>query len=201
MLAAGLLACGVRSRPPGFPGTFTGTTADGRPLTMFVSETNGTLYGTGSVGEEPFVLNGAVRRLAIARLTGSDGKAVSVSLHLDGSDGSLRLEHPGQGDAVMIPRGTGDAPDHGGPFSGRWESHARGVVEVEMALEQRGLLASGWARILGTHAAVAGRIVDRRFIGTATLADESQMPIVAELAPDGRALVVSQGFESRMERR
>jgi hypothetical protein len=166
-----------------------------------VSETDGSLYGTGSVGDEPFVLNGTVQRTAVARIIGRDGRAVAASLELVGSDGSLRLEHPSQGDAMLLDRGSGNAPDHGGPFSGHWESRARGMVEVEMELQQRGGLASGWASLLGTPGAVAGRIVERRFVGIVTLADQSQVPIVADLTPDGRALVVSQGFECRMQRR
>ena len=60
---------------------------------------------------------------------------------------------------------------------------------------------SGWARIMATPAGVAGRVVQGRFIGTATFADDSQMPLEAELAADGQTLVVHGGLECRMERR
>jgi hypothetical protein len=200
-LAALLYACAMRTEPPGFAGTFHGSTGDGRPLTMMVSETDGSLHGTGSVGSEPFVMNGAVQRTAVAQLIASDGRAVPVTFDVAGADGTLRLEHPDGGDALTLVRGTGAAPEHGGPFSGRWELRRRSVVEAEITLEQRGGLASGWARIMATPAGVAGRVVEGRFIGTATFADDSQMPLEAELAADGQTLVVHGGLDCRMERR
>jgi hypothetical protein len=77
------------------------------------------------------------------------------------------------------------------------------VVAVEKVRDQRGWLVSGWADIMGTSAGVAGRIDDRdHFVGSALLADGSEMPLDATLDDDGQTLAIrSQGLQCRMTRR
>jgi hypothetical protein len=207
VLAVAILGCSIRTQSgPAFEGTYRGTTPDGRTVLLSVTEDDGRLWGDGRLGDEPLVMSGAVGRCAIGRLVGRDGRPVAIALDLAPNGSLLRFERATGSvgdDAIILARDEPQASRAGGAFSGRFESRRRGVVAVEMVLEQRGSLVSGWADIMGTSAGVAGRIDDRdHFVGSALLADGSEMPLDATLDDDGQTLAIrSQGLQCRMTRR
>jgi hypothetical protein len=137
------------------------------------------------------VIAGAVGWRGVGTLAGADGRAELVELSLTAAGGSLVLERLGAEPVSLDRVAPAPAPAPAGPFSGRYRATRGRATLAEVTLVQSGELIAGAGIVVGDPAGVAGRTTAARTAdGVVTLLDGSQTRISAELAADGRSLVV-----------
>ncbi len=188
-----LAACAPRLtvRPQALSGSFSGETEDGVPIVFTFIETTEAFRGEGTIDGRPVVVAGAVGWRGVGTLAGEDGTAELIELSLAADGGSVVLERFG-GEPVSLDRvGPAPAAAPAGPFSGRYRATEGRAVLAQVTLVQSGELIAGVGVVAGDPAGIAGRTTGPRAAeGVVTLLDGSQTRISAELAADGRSLVV-----------
>jgi hypothetical protein len=191
-----LAGCATREsfRPQVLSGSFSGETADGKPVVLAFTEDARAFRGEGGIGDEPLVLAGAAGWRGTASLARAQGSPSLVELELSTDGERLVLEIAGSAPLVLARGGTAPAPATHGPFSGEYRAERDGATLADVSLVQRGSLLAGVAVVAGDPAGVSGRVgTSHKAEGVVTFFDRSQVPFVAELAADGRTLQV-RGF-------
>lgn len=191
-----LTACTPRPavRPQVLSGSFAGEAADGTPIALTFTERSEAFRGAGTIGGSPVVIAGAVGWRGVATLADADGSAEPVELSLSADGDSVVLERFGAEPVSLDRVGPAPAPAPAGPFSGRYRATRGRAVLAEVTLVQSGELLAGAGLVAGEAAGVAGRTTGARTAaGVVTLLDGSQTRFDAELAADGRSLLL-RGF-------
>jgi len=194
LLLLGLLAaCAPRFtvRPQVLSGSFSGETEDGTPIVFTFSETSEAFRGEGTIGGRPVVVAGAVGWRGVGTLAREDGTAELVELSLAADGETVLLERFGADPVPLTRVGAGSPPAPSGPFTGRYRAVLGRAPLAEVTLVQSGALIAGVGVVAGDPAGIAGRTTGARTAaGVVTLLDGSQTRFAAELAADGRSLVV-----------
>lgn len=179
-------------QPQVLSGPFSGQAADGKPVVVTFSEDAEAFRGEGTIGEEPVVVAGAVGWRGMGSLARADGGQALVELELSADGERLVLETTGSAPLTLVRGGT-PAAAADGPFSGSYRARRSGATLAEATLVQRGSLLAGVAIVAGDAAGISGRISGRKAEGQVTFLDSSQVRFEAELAADGRSLLL-RGF-------
>lgn len=180
-------------RPQVLSGSFSGQTADGKPVVVTFTEDAQAFRGEGAIGDDPIVVAGAVGWRGTASLARASGRQALVELELSGDGERLVVESEGGAPLVLVRGGT-PSPPAPGPFSGDYRARKDGATLAEVSLLQRGSLLAGVAIVAGDAAGISGRVSGPRSAeGLVTFLDGSQVPFAVELAADGRTLRVD-GF-------
>ena len=170
---------------PSLNGTFSGTAADGRRVSVTLEQSGQAVAGRGVDGDRSFAVSALVGWQGPVLLTFQDSAIAtgSLSLRTDGSGISIRgLRQP-----VNLERGGEPATASGGAFAGRFSG--TGPPEVAVALTQSGELIAGTGVLDGRAVAVVGRATGPDAAeGRLLFDDESHMQVRASLADDGRVL-------------
>ena len=205
LLVATLATCTphLTVRPQVLTGSFAGETADGRPVVVTFSESDEAFRGEGTIDGQPVVVAGAVGWCGMASLAGDDGGIERVELSLTADGETVVLAREG-GETLTLDRASVLAllaPS--GPFIGSYRAVRDRAPLAEVALVQSGALLAGVGIFAGDPAGIAGRATGPRAAeGVVTLANGSQTRFEAELAADGRSLVLrSFGEPLTMTRR
>lgn len=207
VLAAGasLAGCATHQklRPQVLSGSFSGQTADGKPVVVTFTEDALAFRGDGAIGDDPIVVAGAVGWHGTASLARASGRQALVELDLSADGERLVLRAAGASAPVKLVRGGTPTAAAPGPFSGDYRARRDGATLAKVTLVQHGSLLAGVAIVAGDAAGISGRVIEpRRVDGQVTFLDGSQVRFDADLAADGRTLLV-RGFGQpvTMERR
>ncbi len=194
LLVSGACTAHLTVQPQVLSGSFQGETADGHPVVLTFSQGDEAFRGEGTIDGRPVVVAGAVGLRAVGSLVGGDGAAEPVELSLAADGGSVTLARTGA-EPLTLERAAAPAlAAPGGPFSGRYRAERDRAPLAEVTLVQSGSLLAGAGIVAGEPAGIAGRVTGPRAAdGVVTLLDGSQTRFTAELAADGRSLVLS-GF-------
>ncbi len=176
-----------REPPPKLTGTFSGTSEDGRPLSITLKQTENTVVGAGDWAGESFGLSALTSPQGPIVLTFAGGAAGRgyLALSLNGEAVTVR----GFGAPVTLNRGgTPSAPASGG-FAGTYE--ASGPRAVRLRLSQGEDLLAGTGYVNGRPVAVAGKVTEpNKARATVLFSDESRNGVYATLSDDGQTLSV-----------
>jgi len=189
LLIGVLCGCDQMSKesPPKLTGTFSGTSEDGRPLSVTLKQTKNTVVGAGDWAGESFGLSALTSPQGPFVLTfeGGSGGRGHLALSLNGEALTVR----GFGAPVTLSRGgTPMAPASGG-FAGTYS--ASGPRPVRLRLSQGEDLLAGTGYVNGRPVAVAGKIIEPdKARGTVLFSDESRNAVSATLSDDGGTLTV-----------
>jgi hypothetical protein len=190
LLAAAVTGCDTTERLPApqLSGTFSGTTADGRTLTLSLAQESNTVIGQGKLGDQSFGLSAITAPQGTAVIIPASGTQLSGSVALAPAGDSLTLY--GLGEPVELARGGTPLPVTGGPFAGRYKT--RRPEEIWLQLEQSGDLLAGTGFVWGKPVAVAGWVTGpREARGSLLLSDQSRNGIKVSLSGDLGTLNVS----------
>lgn len=177
----------IKQEPPTISGTFSGTSHDGRPVTVTLLHEENTVTGRGSIGERIFTLSGLTSYYGPMILTFEDGTTTSASIMLspDGNTATIR----GLGIPLTVNRGGEPLRALSGPFAGHYST--TGPPPLWLTLTQGGDLLAGTGFIDGKPVAVVGKVTGpNRAAGTILFSDESQNRVKVNLSGDGRVLTI-----------
>ena len=203
-----LLLCGCGTDVPGEQLDLSGhylLQADGADVSLNLIESNGSIQGTGRIGDETFVL--AATRSVVARGTvlRSDGSAVPVEITQSNSSAGpgvagVQISAGGFG-RLALNRSEEVATPATGAFSGRYRAIRDSATIAELNLTQSGNLVTGGASILGDAVSVTGTVTgDDALVGFGLYADGTRVRLSARRIEAG-LLVSGLGGEQRLERR
>lgn len=190
LLALLLAACSPPVRPaaPVLTGTFSGLTADGRPIRITFEQRASTVTGHGVLAAEAFELSALTSPQGPLILAFESGGAVRGDITL-ASDGKTATIH-GLGAPVTLQRGGEPVPVADGPFAGLYA--AGRPVAVWLEVRQTGDLLAGTGSLQGRAVAIVARISGpREARGSALFSDGSRAGLVLMLSNDGRQLRAS----------
>jgi hypothetical protein len=206
LLGLGLfnLACIPRLevKPQTLAGRFGGTTASGEAVVLSFREQQESFRGEGTLDGEPLVVAGAIGWRGVGSLQ-SDAGAEPIALTLSADGEAVIVERLGQPPLTLEREGAPSPPLPLGPFSGRFRALRGRAPLAEVTLVEGSGLLSGVAIVTGDPVGITGRVVaPREAEGTVTFLDGSQAAFHAQLAADGRTLlVVGFGDPVTLERR
>jgi hypothetical protein len=200
-LFVSLAGCGspAGSSLPVASGTYQGSTEDGRPLRLTLSQDGLAVAGHGELDGRPVAVAGSVAWSAVADVTDAEGRREQVRLTLLGDGRGLSIA---SGDRRFdLARGEPDGPPLTGPFTGRYEARAGAGVIAELTLSQRSSLLSGTAVVFARPAGVSGRVTGADTASAVvTFGDASQLPFDVRRESDGALTVLGLGEPVVLER-
>lgn len=189
-----LVGCSLAPEPDRLAasGTFAGATPDGRPLVLVIEQDGSSVSGHGTIDGEPVALAGTRTWTAAATVLRAGGTFDRHSLAL-APDGGTLFFTAADTDTLLLRTGPA-SPAAGGPFAGRYRPPGPEAAWARITLTQNGPLIAGTGVLLGQPVGITARAVsDVEAEGIVIFADDSQSRFAAELAADGRTVVV-RGF-------
>jgi len=194
------LACGPGEEPPAteLSGTYEGTTEDGRPMRLELSQEGMGVRGHGVVDGEPVVVAGALACSAAVTLTATDGSVQALSLTPSGGGARLSVAH---GEREIGLDRTAASPTPGaGPFAGRYEASGPAGIIAELHLVQHSSLLAGSGRVFERPVGVSGRVTGTdRATGEVTFSDASTLRFEARRESDGSIVLTGLGEPIALE--
>ena len=182
---------------PRLDGTFSGTTSDGRAVTISLVQEENTVTGQGKVGDKVVGLSAITAPHGPLMIIAKDGTPIagSISLSVSGKDVTLT----GLDESITLNRGSTPLPVTPGAFAGRYATP--GSDGLRLDLEQSGDLLAGTGFVEGKPVAVAGRITaTNEARGSLLFSDGSRSGVRAVLSDDGKTLSV-RGLGGTLEMR
>jgi len=178
----------IKQEPPALAGTFTGSTPDGRPIAVTLTQDENTVTGQGQMGDRVFGLSALVSFCGPAILMFRDGSVSTGNLTLS-PDGATATVH-GIGEPFTLQRGGETVGTPSGSFAGRYST--TGPPPLWLSLTQGGDMLAGIGFMNGKPVAVVGRTTGpMTATGSILFSDESQARVTVTLTEDAKILTVN----------
>jgi hypothetical protein len=185
----------VEQKSPSLSGTFRGTTADGRTVTVTLTQKKNSLTGAGRLGDRAFSFAGLPSWHGPLVVNFEEGPSARGSFKLS-PDGQT-MEIHGMGPTFTLTRGGEPVSVTPGPFVGRFGVASPRPLWVN--LTQADTLLAGTGFDDGQPVAFVGKVTEPlEAMGTLLFPDQSRMNVTLTLSENREVLTV-QGLGGSLD--